>query len=84
MLWVWFAHYFLTLKLKHLLKSIIESRLMIRLLGILSVILFWALSIILAPAILIFGVLVFIFAVGAAVSSLVYDLVTRYLERKIK
>lgn len=57
---------------------------MIRLLGILSVVLFWALLIALAPVILIIGVLIFIIAVGAAVSSLVYDFVTRYLERKIK
>lgn len=55
---------------------------MIRLLGILSVILFWALVITLSPVVLVLGTIIFILAVCSAISSLVYHFVTDYLRRK--
>jgi uncharacterized protein involved in cysteine biosynthesis len=55
---------------------------MIRFLGILSVILFWIIALTLSPIILILGVTIFIIAIFGAISSLVYDLVTNYLEKK--
>ena len=55
---------------------------MIRLIGILSVILFWALVIALSPVVLLLGILIFLLAVCSAVSSLVYQFVTEYLRRK--
>lgn len=55
---------------------------MIRLLGILSVILFWILVITLSPVALFLGTIIFILAVCSAVSSLVYHFVTDYLKRK--
>lgn len=55
---------------------------MIRLLGILSVLLFWIIALVLSPIILFLGTLIFVLAVCGAVSSLVYDTVTRYLEKR--
>lgn len=55
---------------------------MIRLLGILSVILFWVIALALSPVVILAGVLIFVLSIFFAVSSLVYDFTTRYLERK--
>ncbi len=55
---------------------------MIRLLGILSVILFWIIALTLSPVVLFLGVLIFVLTVFGAISSLVYDTVTRYLEKR--
>lgn len=55
---------------------------MIRLLGILSVILFWALVIVLSPVVIVLGTIIFVLAVCSAISSLVYQFVTDYLRRK--
>jgi hypothetical protein len=55
---------------------------MIRLVGILSVILFWVLMIALSPVVLLLGTLIFVLAVCSAISSLVYHFVTDYLKRK--
>lgn len=55
---------------------------MIRLLGILSVVLFWIIALALSPVVLLAGVVIFILSIVFAVSSLVYDLTTRYFERK--
>ncbi len=55
---------------------------MIRLIGILSVILFWALVIVLSPVFLLLGTIIFVLAVCSAISSLVYQFVTDYLRRK--
>jgi hypothetical protein len=54
---------------------------MIRLVGILSVILFWVLVIALSPVVLFLGTLIFVLAVCSAISSLVYHFVTDYLKR---
>ena len=55
---------------------------MIRLVGILSVILFWLLVVTLSPVIIFLGTLIFVLAVCSAISSLVYQFVTDYLRRK--
>ena len=55
---------------------------MIRLLGILSVILFWIVVLTLSPVILFVGVAIFVLSIMFAVSSLVYEFTTRYFERK--
>ena len=55
---------------------------MIRLLGILSVILFWVVVIVLSPVVLFLGTIIFVLAVCSAISSLVYQFVTDYLRRK--
>ena len=55
---------------------------MIRLLGILSVILFWVVVIMLSPVVLFLGTIIFVLAVCSAISSLVYQFVTDYLRRK--
>ena len=55
---------------------------MIRLLGILSVILFWVLVVILSPVVVVLGTIIFVLAICSAISSLVYQFVTDYLRRK--
>lgn len=55
---------------------------MIRLLGILSVILFWVVAITLSPIVLLIGVLIFVLSIMFAVSGLVYEITTKYLRRK--
>jgi len=57
---------------------------MIRILGILSVVLFWIVTLVLSPVILLLGVLVFLLSIFFALSSLVYDIVTSYLRKKIQ
>ena len=54
---------------------------MIRLLGILSVILFWVVALTLSPVIILLGVIIFVLSVMFAVSGLVYELTTQYLKR---
>lgn len=53
-----------------------------RLLGILSVILFWIVVLTLSPVILFVGVVIFILSIMFAISSMVYEFTTHYLERK--
>ncbi len=53
-----------------------------RLLGILSVILFWIVVLTLSPVILFVGVAIFVLSIMFAISSMVYEFTTRYLERK--
>lgn len=57
---------------------------MIRLLGILSVILFWIVAVTLSPVIIFLGVTVFVLSIMFAVSSIVYDFTTHRLKGKQK
>ena len=56
---------------------------MIRILGILSVILFWVIVVTLSPVILVLGTLIFVLSICAAISSLVYGFATNYLRKKL-
>jgi len=57
---------------------------MIRFLGILSVILFWIAAIAVSPLIIFLGVVLFLFSIFLAISSIVYDVTTNYLKRKTR
>lgn len=53
-----------------------------RLLGILSVILFWIVVLTLSPVVIFVGVAIFVLSIMFAISSMVYEFTTHYLERK--
>ncbi len=55
---------------------------MIRLLSILAVILFWIAALAAAPIILFLGVVIFVFSVFTVISSFIYEIVYKFLERK--
>ena len=55
---------------------------MTRFLGVLSVILFWVLALALAPVLVTMAVLAILLSFFMAISSLVYEIVTNYLEKK--
>jgi hypothetical protein len=55
---------------------------MIKLQGILAVILFWVVTIILSPIIILFGVIFVVGITAIVISGIVYDITTSYLKEK--
>ena len=55
---------------------------MIKLQGILAVILFWVVTIILSPIIILFGVMFVVGITALVISGIVYDITTSYLKEK--
>jgi hypothetical protein len=55
---------------------------MIKLQGILAVILFWVVTIMLSPIIILFGVIFVVGITAIVISGLVYDITTSYLKEK--
>ena len=57
---------------------------MIKLQGILAVILFWLVTIVLSPIIILFGVIFVVGITAIVISGIVYDITTSYLKGKIQ
>lgn len=55
---------------------------MIKLQGILAVILFWVVTIMLSPIIILFGVMFVVGITALVISGIVYDITTSYLKEK--
>jgi hypothetical protein len=55
---------------------------MIKLQGILAVILFWIVTIMLSPIIILFGVIFVVGITALVISGIVYDITTSYLKEK--
>jgi hypothetical protein len=55
---------------------------MIKLQGILAVILFWVVTIMLSPIIILFGVIFVVGITALVISGIVYDITTSYLKEK--
>jgi hypothetical protein len=55
---------------------------MIKLQGILAVILFWLVTIVLSPIIILFGVIFVVGITAIVISGMVYDITTSYLKEK--
>lgn len=55
---------------------------MIKLQGILAVILFWVVTIMLSPIIILFGVIFVVGITALIISGIVYDITTSYLKGK--
>ncbi len=55
---------------------------MIKLQGILAVILFWVVTIMLSPIIILFGVIFVVGITAIVISGIVYDITTSYLKEK--